>query len=131
MNLKIINKIRTNNFNDPNIIKKIGDMWTVSLSDKLTDKKILYGVYYEYESNYKGDYTLAIAIEDKSEDSLSIPDNVEYEVFKVNTDKEQGILNAWNKIWKKEENNQIKRLYTYDFEKYYPNGEIDIFIAVK
>src|SRR5699024_9472395 len=92
---------------------------------------ITYGLYYEYESDYKGDYTLGVAIEGVNESSITIGEDTKYEVFKVDMDSEQGMLNTWNEIWNKEKEGQLDRAYTYDFEKYYPNGTIDIYIAVK
>lgn len=131
MELTIINKIRTNNFNDERVMQKITDMWKGASIELSNYKGNTYGLYYEYESDYKGDYTLGVAIEGKSESSIAIPHDIKHEIFKVNTDEEQGIFNAWNEIWKKEEEGQLNRAYTYDFEKYYPDGNIDIYIAVK
>lgn len=131
MELKVIEKIRTNNFNDEHVMQKITDMWKKA-STVLSDKdENVYGLYHEYESDYKGDYTLCVAIEDRDESSVTIPDDTKYEVFKVNTNDEQGIFNTWNEIWKKEDENQLKRAYTYDFEKYSPGGSIAIYIAIK
>lgn len=48
--------------------------------------QIIYGVYHNYESDYKGDYTLSIAIEDsQGNPSLKIPKNGNYEIFPVDT----------------------------------------------
>jgi len=106
-------------------------MWKKA-STVLSDKdENVYGLYHEYESDYKGDYTLCVAIEGRDESSVAIPDDTKYEVFKVNTNDEQGIFNTWNEIWKKEDENELKRAYTYDFEKYYPDGSIAIYIAIK
>ena len=101
MELTIINKIRTNNFNDERVIQKITDMWKGALTELSNHEGNTYGLYYEYESNYKGDYTLGVAIEGKDESTIVIPHNTKHEVFKVNTDEEQGIFNTWNEIWKK------------------------------
>lgn len=90
----------------------------------------VYGLYHEYESDYKGDYTLCVAIEGKDKSSIIIPDCTKYEIFKVDTSDEQGIFNTWNEIWKKEDEGKLKRAYTFGFEKYYPDGNIDIYIAV-
>lgn len=131
MELTIINKIRTNNFNDDRVMQKITDLWKGASTELSNHEGNTYGLYYEYESDYKGDYTLGVAIEGKNEASIVIPQDTKYEIFKVNTHEEQGIFNTWNEIWKKEEEGQLKRAYTYDFEKYYPDGNIDIYIAVK
>ena len=132
MKLTIINGVRTNNFNDNLLMQKITGLWKEA-SDHLTNQDfIVYGVYHDYESDYKGDYTLSIAMEDsKSEPSLEIPNNAKYEVFNVDTSEEQGIINTWKKIWERENLGTLNREYTYDFEKYYPNGDIEIYIAIK
>ncbi|AIF42935.1 GyrI-like domain-containing protein [Virgibacillus sp. SK37] len=131
MELKVIKEIRTNNFNDEDVMKKITDMWKAASSELSNHKGNTYGLYHEYGSDYKGDYTLCVAIEGDNESSIVIPDDAKYEVFNVNTDDKQGIFKTWNEIWKKEEEGQLKRAYTYDIEKYYPEGSIDIYIAVK
>lgn len=132
MNLKIIKTIRTNNFKDNDIIKKITNMWSETSSLLKNSDKVIYGLYYDYQSNYKGDYSLSIAIEENGkESSIEITDTSKYEIFKVDTEDENGILNAWNEIWDLEEKGLLERAYTYDYEKYYPNGQIDIHIAIK
>ncbi len=131
MELKVIEKIRTNNFNDEHVMQKIADMWKNASTVLPNNNDNVYGLYHDYESNYKGDYTLCVAVEGKDKSSIEIPEDTKYDVFKVNTSDEQGILKTWNEIWKKEDKGQLKRAYTYDFEKYYPDGNIDIFIAVK
>ena len=83
----------------------------------------VYGLYHEYESDYKGDYTLCVIVEGKGESSKIIPDDTNYEIFKVEANDEQGIFNTWSEIWKKEDEGQLRRAYTFD-------GNIDIYIAV-
>ena len=34
-------------------------------------------------------------------------------------------------IWERENSGGLKRAYTYDFEKYAPDGEVKIYIAIK
>ncbi|WP_017473607.1 GyrI-like domain-containing protein [Amphibacillus jilinensis] len=132
MKLAIINSIRTNNFNDERIMKKITEMWKEASRYLSKYEGVTYGVYHNYESDYKGDYSLSIGIEDHNGQSIiEIPEKENYEIFKVNTTEEEGIFNAWSKIWHQEETGAIERVYTFDFEKYYPNGEIEIHIAIK
>jgi predicted transcriptional regulator YdeE len=96
MDLTIISTIRTNNFNDDHLMQKITDMWKGASTELSEHKGNTYGVYYEYESDYKGDYTLSVAIEGESDPSITIAEDTKYEVFKVNTDSEQGIINTWS-----------------------------------
>ncbi|WP_026560584.1 effector binding domain-containing protein [Bacillus sp. J37] len=132
MRLKMINSIKTNNFSDNLLMEKITGLWKEA-SHHLPDQDMnIYGVYHDYESDYKGDYRLSIAIEDsKSDPSLEIPDHEKYEIFKVDAEDEQGIINTWKMIWERENSGGLKRAYTYDFEKYAPDGEVKIYIAIK
>lgn len=132
MKLFLVNSIRTNNFNDKEMMAKIKTMWEESYRNLEQYHNSIYGVYYDYESNYKGDYSLSVAIEDRyGETFIGIPKNEKYEIFKVDTSDELGVVNTWKRIWEQEEAGLLDRAYTYDFEKYLPNGEIEIHIAIK
>jgi len=132
LKLKILKSIRTNNFNDIYLKDKIQRIWREASIHFPKDKVATYGVYHKYSSNYKGDYTLSIAIADNSNNSettLTIPDDTKYKQFQVDPKDELGVINTWKKIWELEETGNLKRAYTYDFEKYDPSGKIEIFIA--
>lgn len=132
MNLTIINSIRTNNFSDDLMMQKITDLWKVAAATLTEPENTVYGIYHNYESDYKGDYSLSIAIENNGEEpSIVIPNHQKYEVFRVDNDDEQGVMKAWSKIWELEELGTLTRTYTYDFEKYNPTGKIEIYIAIK
>jgi predicted transcriptional regulator YdeE len=131
MQLYLINGIRTNNFNDEQMMGKIQTMWAEAYCNLEQYQNSIYGVYYDYKSNYKGDYSLSVAIEENYGKSfIEIPESEKYVIFKVDPTDEQGIIKTWNKIWKQEEAGVLKRAYSYDFEKYYPSGEIEIYIAI-
>src|SRR5699024_12471668 len=93
MHLKIIHSIRANNFNDEHVMQKSNDMWKNASSELSEHEDNIYGLYHEYESDYKGDYTLSVAIEGTNESSIKIANYTTYAVFKVNADAEQGIFN--------------------------------------
>ncbi|MEF2246081.1 GyrI-like domain-containing protein [Paenibacillus sp. IITD108] len=133
MQLYVVSTTRTNNFNDEQIMTKIKTVWEEASQQFGQHQNCTkYGVYYDYESDYKGDYSLGIAIEERCGESvITIPESEKYEVFKVDTSSEHGIINAWKKIWGQAETGELKRAYTYDFEKYYANGEVEIHIAIK
>lgn len=132
MNLTIINSTRTNNFSDDLMLQKITELWRDASDTLAKDGNTKYGLYHNYESDYKGDYSLSIAIESNGEEpTIAIPQNEKYVIYQVETGNEQGIFNTWAEIWAQEETGTLKRAYTYDFEKYYPDGEIEIYIAIK
>nr|WP_144921020.1 effector binding domain-containing protein [Paenibacillus bovis] len=132
MNLKIIKSVRTNNVKDESVMQKITDVWKEASSVLENHDGVTYGLYHDYESDFKGDYTLSVAIqsEDKAS-SIHIPNTNKYKVFEVDTSVESGILNSWKQIWESEENGNVKRAYTYDYENYYPDGRIEIYIATR
>ncbi len=132
MKFKVINRVRTNNFKDDSLLQKITELWEQA-SNHLTDQEVItYGIYHDYESDYKGDYTLSIAIEDNTcAPSLEISTQAKYEIFQVDTGEEQGVVNTWRKIWERENTGTLARAYSYDYEKYYPDGKIEICIALK
>lgn len=114
------------------MLGKIKTLWGEATRKLESHQNSVYGVYYDYESDYKADHSLSVAIEDNNGNTfIEIPSNEIYEVFKVDTTDEQGIIKAWSKIWEQEEAGSLKRAYSYDFEKYNPNGEIEIHIAIK
>ncbi|ARN94150.1 AraC family transcriptional regulator (plasmid) [Levilactobacillus brevis] len=128
MQLDIKKSIRTNNFSDTKIMKKIQNLWS-SVSPDIDTSATKYGVYYNYESNYRGDYTLGIAVEDNAENALSVNDNAHYQIFDVDISTDQGIPDTWRHIWQLEDIGTLKRAYTIDFEKYLPDGTVKIYIA--
>jgi len=131
MKLYVMNSIRTNNFNDEHMIDNIKTMWEEAYRQLEKYPNSVYGIYYDYESDYKGDYSLGVAIEEpRGELSIELPDNGKYEVFQVDSSDEMGVIKAWQKIWEQEEAGALKRAYSYDFEKYSPNGNIEIYIAI-
>ena len=109
MKLQLINSIRTNNFNDEQMIEKIRTIWEEASRKLEQHQNSIYGVYFQYESDYKGDYSLGVGIEGDGVNHIEIPDNEHYKIFKVDTGNELGIVHAWKKIWELEEAGTLKR----------------------
>lgn len=133
MKLNRIQSIRTNNFKDPDMLEKIQHVWKEAYQQQQQDAtSTLYGVYYDYESNYKGDYSLstAVANDHRSVESLDIPEDAPYRIFQVNGTDKQKVLQQWKQIWQLEESGELIRAYTVDYEKYEPDGTVSIHIAV-
>lgn len=127
----IIDSIETNNFNDPNVLERIQGVWMSSHRKLSGYSGNIFGVYHKYSSDYKGDYTLSVATDSLYfNDVEPITSEGSYVVFKVKDNLQENILAEWQKIWKLEEEKKIHRAYAVDFEKYAPNGEIEIFISV-
>lgn len=117
--------IRTHNIKE-NTAEKIGQLWQNNFA-KLTKNEPYYGIYLNYESDFTGYYDVAVAQESKPEDSSStieIEDLTWYEIFPTTG---KSVVQTWQHIWNKEKQGLLKRAYKVDFEKYYPNGKVDIF----
>ncbi|TDL92272.1 AraC family transcriptional regulator [Vibrio vulnificus] len=120
--------MRTNNFTNKDLFEKIGSLWSKT-SDHNIENEVIYGIYHQYESNNRGDYTLAIAAETPASNEKLVIPNQEYAVFEC-LQVEHSIGEAWKKIWQLEEAKKLNRKYSLDFEKYYPNGKVEIHIAI-
>ncbi|WP_462350516.1 effector binding domain-containing protein [Fusobacterium varium] len=128
----VLSEKRLNNFKYPDIAEKIQKLW-YDTSVKIPKDKELnkYAVYSEYESDYKGDYTLFIGVDKIDSHKEIIIEEENYKIFSVDTSSPYGIIMAWQKIWEMEEQGLLNRAYTVDYEKYYPDGKVEIFIALK
>ena len=121
--------IRTHNTKE-NTAEKIGQLWQNNFA-KLTKNEPYYGVYLNYESDFTGYYDVAVAQESKPENSSStieIEDLTWYEIFPTTG---KSVVQTWQHIWNKEKQGLLKRAYKVDFEKYYPNGKVDIYISIR
>ncbi|WP_443863111.1 GyrI-like domain-containing protein [Fusobacterium ulcerans] len=127
----VVSEKRLNNFKDPDITSKIQKLWHET-SMKLPEKDLnKYAVYSEYESDYKGDYTLFIGADNINSHKEIIIEEENYQIFSVERSSSDGIVKTWQKIWEMEEKGLLNRAYTVDYEKYYPDGKVEIFIALK
>ena len=121
--------IRTHNTKE-NTAEKIGQLWQNNFA-KLTKNEPYYGVYLNYESDFTGYYDVTVAQESKPEGSFStieIEDLAWYEIFPMTG---KSVVQTWQHIWNKEKQGLLKRAYKVDFEKYYPNGKVDIYISIR
>ncbi|EUJ44937.1 effector binding domain-containing protein [Paenilisteria rocourtiae] len=119
----VIKKTRTNNFNDPDVANKIRKLWTEVQNLQQTNATF-YGIYEEYENDYRGDYTVSVATSIRpfeTSKEIMIPDQG-YQVFNVETD----VFATWQQIW----NTPLNRSYLFDYEMYLPNGTIQIYIGL-
>lgn len=66
MDFEILMTIRTNNFNDTNVKKKIETLWKInklSVEEQFARGKNVACIYHSYQSNYNGDYSVSICKE--------------------------------------------------------------------
>ena len=131
MKLYFFNEVRTNNFTDPEVVAKIAGLEEILGEYKLDDGLPFYRVYSNYASDHLGDYTVGVATEYiETEKELELICRGRFTIFPVDMKKTNPIAAMWKKIWELESQNRIHRAYRTDYEKYLPNGEVDIYISV-
>ena len=114
-----------------------------ALADRIpnrTDGAVLYGVYTDYESDYRGAYSHLIACEVSNGGralpamtTLTIPRS-KYLVFTGNGELPGVVIQTWGAVWQYfERDTRDKRAYTVDFERHDQRepSRVEIYIAVK
>ncbi|WP_373819165.1 effector binding domain-containing protein [Glaesserella sp.] len=120
--------IRTHNFNE-NAGEKICSLLQRNVK-RLPQNEPCYVVYDNYESDFNGNYQVSLALESNPTGNtaiIEIEDLAWYEVFPTTR---ECILQTWRQIWNKEKQGLLKRAYQTDFEKYYPDGNVEIYISL-
>ncbi len=133
MKFSIMATERTNNFTDSAIQAKITGLWEKNSEavKKAAEKGMVIAcVYHEYESNYQGDYAVSLCFEETEQADFDT-DKFTWKKYPIDRRDAQGILTTWRQIWSEEENQQLQRKYSFDFEQYAPDGEVAIFIAIE
>jgi predicted transcriptional regulator YdeE len=111
-----------------------GDNLAAQIPKRL-DKGRPYGVYFDYEGDHGGAYSVLAGYQVRSLESaqpgmmgLSIPSG-KYQVFTAKGAAE--VPRAWANIWEYFAKAKAKRSYQYDFEVYEGEEKVSIYIGVK
>ena len=134
MFLNILASIRTNNFQDEHCVEKIQALWQEqegAVKEAFAQGEPVYAVYHDYDSDYKGDYSLSICRLTDGEVYDFDTSEQTYQVFEADKEDPQAILHAWQRIWQAEEAGELHRDYTIDFEKYDPDQTVAVFVATQ
>jgi len=135
--------VRTTNANEMKPeTAKIGKTWQKfdsEVSVNYQGGERVYGVYYNYESDANGEFTVLAGTEksNSSLEKITIPKG-KYLVFegKASTSDDkarvQAVIDTWGKIWSYFTNgsSEHKRAYKTDFEYYKNQTEISIYISI-
>lgn len=134
--------MRTNNANEMNPetsrIATIHQKFDKKVSVNYKNGARVYGVYYDYESDYSGEFSV-LAGTDQSDiamtgdlEKISIPGG-KYMVFEAKGEVPQIVIETWSKIWSyfSKGDTQYQRAYITDFEFYKNQNELEIYISVK
>ncbi|ASN60112.1 transcriptional regulator [Latilactobacillus curvatus] len=131
MKFTILDTERTNNFNDVDVQSKIANLWTrnmPAIKEASAQGLVIACIYHNYASDYKGDYSVSLCVED--DNGVFDTSSTTWQEYTVKPNNQDGIFRTWQTIWSAEERNTLNRIYTFDFERYSPDGTISILIAV-
>ena len=127
---------------DGKSVKVLGDLWGRFYLEDIASKipntldKAIVAIYTDYESDYTGSYTAIIGV--KVSTLERVPKGMVGRTFEGGTYKKfiaegempEAIVKQWQYIW--ENDNNLNRRYTADFEVYNPDLEIvEIFVGVQ
>lgn len=122
-------------------MKDLGLLWerffkenvALQVSNRVND--CIYSIYTDYESDYTGRYTTLIGVEVESLEGIPVEligrtfEGGEFLKYEAVGDVPQVVGEMWGKIW--EQDKELNRLYTYDYEVYGENEKgVNIYIAV-
>lgn len=133
--------VRTNNANErhPETAKIAGLHQTFVQQAKVKYEKgaCLYGVYYQYESDHRGDFSVLVGAEpDMLESNAELTKTLlpagDYLVFSGEGEMPQVVIAVWEKIWRyfADDTCVHTRAYSVDFECYTSETKVDIYIAI-
>lgn len=131
-------RIRTINTNEMNPkTAKIGALWQKFDKQVIVDYQSgekVYGVYYDYESDANGEYSVLAGYdgEDENLEEVTIVSG-KYLRFVASGEIPQVVIETWGKIWEyfSDETSEFKRAYKTDFEYYKSGNDIEIFISIR
>lgn len=129
--------VRTTN-QDSKAMVDIGKVWQDFYQDEFLEKiefqksSNSYGIYTNYETDFRGEYDFYACIEkedraDVEGTSSFVAKAGRYAVFTGQGDPMEEVARLWCEIWQ----SNLLRLYTLDYEEYYLDGTIKIYIAIE
>ena len=128
MKLFSLKSIVTNNFTDPEMARKIQQVWGDSMK-QIDQPMNVYGVYHEFKSDFRGDYQLSIATESiPTKEILEVDSQANYQKFEVDLSQEMAVYKTWQRIWSLEDEGKLTRAYRLDYEYYQEDGKVTIYV---
>jgi predicted transcriptional regulator YdeE len=120
---------------------RIGPLWKefdAQVEVDYKNGKRVYGVYFNYESDATGEYSILAGTDQLDANSsakletIVIPSG-KYLVFTAKGDIPRIVFDTWGRVWEyfSKKDAEYDRSYITDFEYYVNQNEIEVYIAVK
>ncbi|ELX8378149.1 GyrI-like domain-containing protein [Providencia vermicola] len=135
--------IRTRNENERSReTAQIPGLWKTFYEEiykKVLNGETVYGVYSGYESDHAGYFDVSAAVEkvgnevEQKDVKPIVLQSGKYLKFTSKSEGDNQIWQLWEQVWEffSDENQELERAYTTDYEVFYPNKEVELYIAIK
>lgn len=129
--------IKTSNLAEQDInTQKIGPLWQEFFAErahKLADGQLMYGVYYDYQSDMDGEFSVlagSLATQTDPCDVRLIAGD--YLKFSGRGEMPQCVIALWTEVWRyfTSPECQHQRCYLTDYEVYLDSNRVEIYIGV-
>ncbi|MHC6646603.1 GyrI-like domain-containing protein [Alteromonas sp. HB246098] len=131
----------TNNHAEFSPKGKIPALWQrfdSSISVDYRGGERVYGVYFNYESDHTGDFSVLAGFDGDTVpehlkiENITIPAG-KYLVFSRQGEMPQIAIDVWSDIWRyfTQADTEYERAFTVDFEHYVNANHIDVYMAIK
>lgn len=112
----------------------LADATLLSWSGRAADG--LFAVYFDYESDQDGAYSLLVGVGAAGAEHLPagvacvrVADEA-YESFHADGDGPAAVVAAWGRVWSATAEGTLPRAFTTDVEVHAPDGSVDLLIAL-
>lgn len=110
-------------------------LWQKFNSNNPAINETVFGVYWDYESDVNGFYTVTagVASENEKHELISVKINSgNYLIFRGKGELPKAIIDTWTTVWNYfTEDNSYKRAFMTDFEVYSNDDEVAIYIGIE
>jgi predicted transcriptional regulator YdeE len=124
---------RTNNLLEATAIGKIPPLWGSFYASQPRPTEKVYGVYFDYESDASGEFTVAVGAKAQGEDSIAVRiASGTYLAFSAQGAMPSAVIEAWQRIWAHfSHEHPYVRAYTTDFEEYSSAEDVTVYVAIE
>ncbi|NRD74740.1 GyrI-like domain-containing protein [Shewanella sp. VB17] len=126
---------RTNNLAEQDInTQKIGPLWQQFFAERvprLAEGELMYGVYYDYQSDMDGEFSVLVGSRAANEVDVSLAAG-DYVKFSASGEMPQCVIGLWESVWQyfTSASCEYQRCYLTDYEVYLDANRVEIYIGI-
>jgi predicted transcriptional regulator YdeE len=124
---------RTSNLVEASLVGKIPKLWSDFYTSRPSACDKLYGVYFDYESDAAGQFTVAVGAKvDGNQKAVVNIAGGTYLAFRAQGAMPAAVIEVWQHIWAHfMEQRPYARAYVTDFEEYRGAEEVVVYVGIE